>query len=438
MNKKLLLSIIFTFIVAGAISAEFVFPLKVSKDSRYLEDQNGKAFLYNADTGWKLYFSLTKEEVMDYIQTRKSQGFTVIQTMLVLPGKENRDGVKPFKDDNDLSTLNAAYFDYVEWVLTYAEKENMLMAIVPMWISCCNDAWGGRGFPMQINGKEKVKQFGEYVGKRYAHHKNIVWIIGGDNDPGVNREELNELALAIKKNAPAQLQTYHAASTHSSTDVWEYPSWLDFSMVYTYFRGFNKAWNKNQPDVYEVSRAEYIKEKKMPFILGESTYEGEHGAWGSPLQARKQAWWCLLSGGFGHAYGSPLWAFPKNWREVMRYQGAESLKHLYTFLTNLKWYEMKPDFDHHLIIDGAGAFAANDWVTTSIAGDKSFSVSYLPSFRKLKIDLSVLEGNLFEITWYNPRTGEFLKANENSIKKTIELESPDTNDWVLFIKGKNI
>ena len=412
---------------------EFRFPLKVSKDNRYLEDQDGKAFLYHADTGWMLYFALTKEEIIDYIQMRKSQNFNVIQTMLMLPGRENRNGVKPFQEDTDLSTLDEAYFDDVEWVLTYAEKENMLMAIVPMWISCCNDAWGGRGFPMQINGKDKVRDFGEYIGKKYAHHKNLIWILGGDNDPGVNREELQELALAIKKNAPEQLQTYHAASTHSSTDVWENAPWLDFSMVYTYFRGFNKAWNKNQPDVYEISRSEYEKEKRIPFILGESTYEGEHGALGGPLQARKQAWWCVLSGGFGHAYGSPLWAFPGNWREIMRYPGAESLKHFYSFFTQLKWYEMTPDFDHQLIIEGSGAFAVNDWVTTSIARNKSFSVSYLPSYRKLKIDLSVLEGEIFKIIWFNPRNGEYSMVNDNAPRELIELESPDSEDWVLFV-----
>jgi hypothetical protein len=52
---------------------------------------------------------------------------------------------------------------------------------------------------------------------------------------------------------------------------------------------YTSAWNKNQPDVYEVSHAEFAKVPVRPFVLGESTYEGEHGALGSALQARKQA-----------------------------------------------------------------------------------------------------------------------------------------------------
>jgi len=432
---KKIVSVIFLFLFTASIpTMATVFPLKVSENRRYLEDQQETPFLYHADTGWKVFISLTKEEFKENIQTRKSQSFNTIQVMLMLPGQENREGVKPFKDDTDFSTLNKAYFDHVEWALTYAENENMLMAIVPMWISCCEDAWGGDDLPMQINGKEKVGQFGEYIGKRYAHHKNVVWILGGDNDPGVNRDELRELALAIKQNAPNQLQTYHAASTHSSTDVWEDETWFDYSMVYTYFRGFNKAWNKSQPDVYEVSRSEYEKERIMPFILGESTYEGEHDSWGSPLQARKQAWWCILSGGCGHAYGSPLWAVPRNWREIMRYPGAESFRHFHSFFTNLKWYEMEPDFDNRLITAGAGTFAVNDWVTTSIAKDKSFSVSYLPSYRKLKINLSILRGEKFEAVWYNPRNGEYTVINKTLSRQMVELESPDSGDWVLLVK----
>ena len=40
----------------------------------------------------------------------------------------------------------------------------------------------------------------------------------------------------------------------------------------------------------------------------------------------------MLGGGFGHAYGSPNWNFPKNWREVLELPGANSLKHLRALL----------------------------------------------------------------------------------------------------------
>jgi hypothetical protein len=377
---------------------------------------------------------LTKDEIKEYIQARKNQGFNVIQTILMLPDRENRDGVKPFRDNDDFSTLNEAYFDFVEWVLAYAEKENMLMGIVPMWVSCCKDAWGWENRPMQNNGVVKVTRFGKYIGKKYAHHKNIIWILGGDNDPLINREELNALAIAIKQQAPHQLQTYHAASTHSSLDVWDNATWLDFSMVYTYFRGFNKAWTKDQFEVYEVSKKEYLR-NKMPFILGESTYEGEHGDWGSALQVRKQAWWSLLSGSCGHAYGSRNWAFPENWREILKYPGAASLKYLYTFFTALEWTLLEPDFNHKLIENGAGTYTSNDWVTTSISQDKNFSVSYIPSKRTINVNLKSLAGKYFKLSWFNPRSGEYISIRKSINNEVVILDTPDSKDWVLFIQA---
>jgi hypothetical protein len=158
-----------------------------------------------------------------------------------------------------------------------------------------------------VNGVEKTRDFGRWLGRRYARFDHLMWTPGGDNDPGSAREHYRALASALKGAAPQQLITFHAASSHSSTDVWPGEDWLDVSMIYTYFRGLNKAWNRNQPDGYEVGWEEYHRRPARPFSLGESTYEGEHDAWGSPLQTRKQAYWSVFSGGMGPAYGSPNW-----------------------------------------------------------------------------------------------------------------------------------
>ncbi|MGB3777753.1 MAG: DUF4038 domain-containing protein [Tunicatimonas sp.] len=69
----------------------------------------------------------------------------------------------------------------------------------------------------------------------------IVSAPGGDNDPFNALEEIEAMADGLHRQAGNQLFTYHAASTHSSTDVFPEADWLDVSMVYTYFRGFGKA-----------------------------------------------------------------------------------------------------------------------------------------------------------------------------------------------------
>jgi hypothetical protein len=409
-------------------------PLSISPNKRHLVDSQGKPFLYHADTGWMLFLNLTKAEAVEYLVDRKAKGFNVIQVMLTgFDDFANRDKQHPFLANKDFSKPNEAYFSHVDWVIQQADSLGLILAIAPLWSGCCREGWAGKDKPIEQNGLKKTAAFGQYLGRRYHKFTNLLWIIGGDNDPHGDKEALRQLALGIKQNAPAHLLTYHGASTHSSTDVWDNEPWLDLVMVYTYFRGFDKAWNKNQPDVYEVSYKEYNKKPVRPFILGESTYEGEHESWGSALQARKQAYWAMLSGSSGHAYGSPLWKMDTTWHQYLDLPGATSLKHLYSFFTSLAWEKLVPDTTSRLVQSGAGQYASNDYVTTALASDSSFAVSYLPSKRSITVHLSHLKGRRKKATWFNPRTGQSSHIG-NYASERATFNSPDSQDWLLVIE----
>lgn len=419
------------------------FPLKISRDNRYLIDHKGHPFLYQADTAWMLFLNLNREETLEYLITRKSQGFNVIQAILTgfadFNGKApiNRFGQKPFLIDNDFSAVNPKYFEHVAWVIRKADSLGLALSIAPLWSGCCGEGWAGKGKAMELNKAAGNFHFGEFLGRYFGKFKNVQWILGGDNDPHTDKENYKQLALGIKKAAPKQLITYHASSSHSSTDVWEKESWLDFTMVYTYFRGFNKAWNKNQPDVYEVSWKEYGKHPVKPFILGESTYEGEHEAWGSALQVRKQAYWAVLGGASGHAYGSPLWKIDNNWRENLNLPGAVSLQHLSKLFNALQWEKLVPDTAKKVAVSGNGEFASNNYSTTAISNDNRFSVSYLPSPRTLSLDLTQIKGKFLIAKWHDPTNGnEFVLKQLLDHKITSFTPPPGNHDWVLVITGR--
>ncbi len=426
-----------------ATAAVSTFPLKISQNQRHLVDAAGHPFLYHADTAWMMFLGLTMAEADEYITTRKAQGFNAIQVMLTgFLGATNRAGELPFHGQNDLLQPNERYFSHVDEVIERAASHKMLLAIAPMWAGCCGEGWSGLNKdrslkPMNLAGPNVCRTFGMWLGQRYARHKHLLWILGGDNDPGESRENIRQLALGLKESAPHQLCTYHAASTHSSTDVWPSESWIDIPMVYTYFRGFNKAWNKNQPDVYEVGYKEYSKKPVRPFFLGESTYEGEHGDWGSPRQVRKQAYWAMLSGATGHAYGSPNWRCEKGWREGLQRPGALSLQHFYRFFTAMQWWTLIPDEKNELAVSGRGPYGTNDYATTALAADRSFALTYLPSPRSVTVNLERMGGGRVKAEWFNPRSG---KIADNGIVEAKGQHSfvPPTNDpeddWVLVLK----
>ncbi len=419
-----------------------VFPLKISGNHRYLTDQKGKPFLYHADTAWMIFFKLTENEAADYFAVRKAQGFNVIQVQLTgFLDSTRANGDRPFAPpDFDFSAPVESFFAHVDRVVAEAGKQGLVLAMTPAWSGCCQEGWAGKtrsgqDAPLNTNGPGKSRALGKWIGSRYGRYPHVMWIMGGDNDPDNAREEIRQLAEGIRKAAPTQLITYHASSSHSSTEVWPADeNWLDVSMVYTYFRGFDKAWNKNQPDVYEVSHREYALTSIRPFFLGESTYEGEHGDWGSALQARKQAYWCLLSGGSGHAYGSPNWNFPPDWRKVLELPGANSLKHLRTLFESRPWWMLVPDIENTLAVEGRGSFATNDYAVTALAGDGSFALSYLPSKRTLTLDLTKLSGERVVAAWFNPRTGMTTRIGGFTGRKRQAFEPPGAGDWVLVVE----
>jgi hypothetical protein len=419
------------------------FPLQPSPDRRCLVDSKGNPFFYSADTPWMIFTKLTETEAKSYIERRKQQGFTALQVMLTgFLGMTNLAGELPFSGtplEQDFAKPNERFFAHVDSVVREAGRQGMLLAIAPAWSGCCGEGWAGKEKdgspkPMNRNGVEKSCELGRWLGKRYGGFNHVMWILGGDIDPDNARAEIRALGLGLKDTAPKQLITYHASSSHSSADIWPADEpWLDVTMVYTYFRGFNKAWNRNQPDVYEVSHLEYAKQPVRPFFLGESTYEGEHGDWGSAVQARKQAYWCLLSGGCGNAYGSPNWNFPSNWREVLELPGAVSLKHFRNLFESRPWWQLVPDTNNAVAVAGRGSFATNDYAVTARAADGSFAIAYLPTKRTLTIDLGKLSGEKIIAWWINPRTGEARQIGEFTDKKPQAFEPLANGDWVLLL-----
>ncbi len=438
--RPVLIAIFFCLTIQGV--AQAVFPLSISENQRYLVDAEGSPFLYQADTPWFLFFKLTMPEVKEYIQARKQKGFNTLQIMLTGgKGLENIDGELPFLNNYDLAQPNEKFFQRVDSIVVEAQNQGLLLALVPLWSGCCRTDYAGvdaegNPLPLNRNGVEKARAYGEWVGDRYGSYNHIMWVLGGDNDPFNALEEIEAMADGLHRTSNNQLFTYHASSTHSSTDVFPEANWLDVSMVYTYFRGFNKAWNKIQPDVYEVCYDEYQKTPTMPFFLGESTYEGEHDDWGSALQVRKQAYWAVLSGATGHAYGSPNWHLRDDWRKVLQFPGAESLKHLPPLMKSVGWPNLQPNWNGSFIEQGDGGYATNDYAVTAISIDSTHAITYIPSGREIQIDPSLISNKKVKLNWYNPRSGQTVAIKTYSTTEQISLTTPDNQDWILLSIGQ--
>lgn len=439
------------FLLPVCTLAQPTFPIRPSANGRYFVDKQNKPFLYQADTPWFLFLNLTTAEARAYMQTRQAQGFTTLQVQLTgFLGMKNRAGQLPFTD-HDFARPNEPFFAHVDTVVREAAQLGLLLSIAPLWSGCCGEGWAGtdktgKPKPLNANGPDKARAFGRWLGNRYGNWPNLLWILGGDNDPYNAQAEIRQLALGLNETAPQQLITYHAASSHSSTDVWSNAGepaepWLDASMIYTYFRGFDKPWNRVQPDVYEVAYTEYRKSPARPFFLGESLYEGEHDNYGSALQVRKQAYWALLSGAAGHAYGSTNWTCDSTWRQGLQRPGGRSMQYVAELFRSMPWETLVPDIGQTFVAAGSGPYARNDFATTAISADRRLAVTYLPSARPLTVRLTTLTGSRFALSWFNPRTGQRHGMTPVGRLATLTVTPPpeeagDADDWVLLVQAK--
>jgi hypothetical protein len=287
----------------------------------------------------------------------------------------------------------------------------------------------------------KSRAYGQYLGRRFAAFDNLFWIMGGDNDPKGDRESLFAFIEGLRETAPAhQLMTYHASPPHSSTDLFQYAPWLGFSFIYTYWREKPNEWvvHDMMPHVYEAALREWGKSDTMPFVLGESQYEGQgkiDNDMGEPQVIRRQAYWTILCGGAGAAYGSDLWNFPENWKDILHYPGASQLQHFIKFFESIPWWTLIPDIRHQAVVDGYGHWSESDYVTTAVSEDRKLLVSYIPQLTSVTVNFGFLDGDAFNVRFLDPRNGRIVKetvVNERTVSRVV---SPPGEDLVLIIKS---
>ena len=90
------------------------FPLKISENKRFLEQSNGKPFFWLGDTAWELFHRLNREEAEYYLKHRSSQGFTLVQAVILAEfdglQQPNAYGDLPLYQQ-DPTRPNEAYFN---------------------------------------------------------------------------------------------------------------------------------------------------------------------------------------------------------------------------------------------------------------------------------------------------------------------------------------
>ena len=435
---------------ANAAGSAPVYPLKASTNNRYLVDQNDMPFLMVGDSPQALIGNLTEAQAGRFMSNRAKHGVNALWINLLCASYTachadgtTYDNIAPFTTgsgpaDYDLSTPNPAYFQRVDDMLAIAASHGIVVLLDPIetgsWLAT-----------LQANGLAKARAYGQFLGNRYKNVLNIIWLHGNDFQSWRTAGD-NALVIAVAKGIaqtdPNHIQTAeldYLVSATSDDPAFRLIAALD--AVYTY-----------RP-TYAKLLSEYQRANFKPMFMVEANYEFEQngGTDGGIIKEnlRKQEYWTMLSGATGQLYGSAYtWRLDGDWRHNLDTPGIIQLHYMQRLFANRKWYDLVPDRLNRIVTGGRGQFSDSDSITTdsyataAATPDGSLVIAYLPSIRKVTVDMSKLAGRV-AARWYDPTAGTYQViagspfANSGSRHFTPPGNNNDgDNDWVLVLETR--
>jgi hypothetical protein len=384
-----LLSLLF----CGALQAALP-DLRVADDRRHLETADGKPFFLLGDTAWELFHRLDREETIAYLDNRAAKGFNTILAVALAEyefEKPNADGELPL-ENNDPARPRDAYFRHVDWVVEQAARRGLYTGLLPTWGDKWNQQWG-KG--PEIFTPENAAIYGEWLGRRYQDDP-VIWILGGDRsvDNDRHRAILRAMAKGIAKgDGGKHLITYHPKGTTNSSDSWPDEDWLDFHL-------FQSGHGRLAVHNFNHNAKNLALPALKPTLDGEPNYEdhpvrglmknGKPTIWFDAYDARRAAWWSVLSGACGHVYGShSIWQFHDPlkrkaitdartpWRDAMDLPGASQVGIMGRFMCELPWWTLRRN-DGFMTGKPKAGWKPEQVPMAAVSTDRSFAVVYLP------------------------------------------------------------
>jgi len=417
---------------AKAQSGGGVTPLTVSENHRYLVDQNHVPYLLQGEAAWSLIVVPSDQEVEQYLKNRRDKGFNAVLVELIEHRYSkkpplNAAGDPPFTTPGDFSTPNEKYFAHADWVIRKAGEYGSQVLLTPIYLGYVGTDEGWIEELVKLK-PEKCLEYGRYLGKRYKDFDNIIWVMGGDRNPKDVIEKVDLIALGIREFDKRHLFTAHGNSEPSTPEQFGSGGWLDINSSYSC------------ETVHERLFKDYNHQPVLPTFLIESCYEGEHNS--SEVQIRRQAYWAVLCGGFGHVFGNnPLWhfegpslyPFEGTWQQAMDLPGSQSMMHWGKLFRSRHWFDLLPDQKHEVVIAGVGEFLGNDYLAAGRTLDGSTVIAYMPTKRTIKVDMSKVSGAQAVAWWFDPSSGRVTEAGAFPTTGILEFTPPAEGDWVLVL-----
>jgi hypothetical protein len=410
-----------------------IYPIKASPNGRYLLTADNKFFYYYADTSWHAPARMNQADIVTLLNDRKTKGFNTIQmSLLMFPNLgpvTNVYGDNPFVSTYDLSQPKEVgartsdpnspdydYWDHIDYIINQAASRGMQINFVASWYG-----WGGWDWRGRVT-NTNATAYGTFLGKRFGDKPNIMWSLGGDNNPDTSGNSIirvpsgldtsdktqasRNMGNAIRNNESIRhLMSYHPVRNYSSSDFFKDQAWHTISYAYS------------DEEAYTIVQSDYNRTNPLPVINPEALYDNNTDAVnvinGYPVlsnqRLRAQAYWTYLSGGVGFAYGHMnIWDAEPTWKNFIQ---AESTKDMQRLIGLFEKYKIELVPDHRsgnstkMLTSGYGTYNLLNYATSARAVNNSVGLTYFPSSRgSIIVNLASFGGGSIKLSWFNPAT----------------------------------
>lgn len=432
--------------------------LRVAENRRFFETEEGKPFFWLADTAWQMLHDLNDEEMERYLANRREKGFTVIQTVILAelrgdqPNAFGHMPIEPGRPDKPIVVdgPDNDYWDDVERAIQRAAKHQLYVALLPTWGKYVCSNWQS-GMVDGFFNAENAEAYGRFIGQRFAHLPNIIWILGGDRNcpTDASRAVWRAMARGIAQGVTGRedydrvLMGYHPAGPGSTAWFFNDEPWLDFHAI----QSSHGRWVIN----WQMIDYAYTLPPTRPVLDLESSYPELRHGWppstATDDDARRAAYWSVFAGAAGHTYGhhsiwqmhSPKYpgvAGPKRyWYEALDAPSAFQMGYLRRLIESVPFHTQRPDlsllaFEQEL-----------PWEMCLALRGEGFAMAYTPTGRTLQINLDRLNAPRCIVSWFNPRTGQMSPLGEHPAKGIRNFTPPDSgpgHDWVLVLRAARV
>ena len=401
---------------------------------------DGTPFLWVGDTWWNwTKRGITEASYRKLIDDRAAKGFTVGQLFVAANGWGRQSSLL----NPSCDSLDVAHMQFVEGMIRYANERG-----ITVWVH----GWWSRAKMNENIPPEKMRRWWRYLVHRLGAY-NVIWVIAGEYNMngygGFGLDFWKKLGRMVETEDPYErIIGAHPtppgwsggkdAPQWSTGEVIHEESWLSYNQSQV---GHGKWRNEMIPSVV---RADYARTPAKPVVVTEPWYEFilDNPA---AVDIRFGAWSAMLSGAAGHSYGGGhVWkahvpeapsgkdSWPMDMSfdtNTLDYPGAMGMSHMAAFMRAARWWELAPHPE--LVGEYSEPYCA------AMPGERY--VVYLRWGGAATLDLrSASETTSFDVSWFNPRTGEYRQSrpvNGGRVRRfSSPGGSPGSNDWALLVR----